>query len=417
MRILKISDVYFPRVNGVSTSIRTFAHELQQAGHEVTLIAPDYPGAGADSFEILRVPSRYLFVDPEDRLMQRRLVRCLRDRLRGRRFDIVHVHTPFAAHYEGVWLARQLGIPVIETCHTYFEEYLDKYLTWLPRQALRYVARRFSRSQCAEVDGIVVPTQPMLDVLRGYGISAEAAVIPTGIPAGAFSNGDGARFRAAHGIGADRQVMLYVGRVAHEKNIDFLLRVADRVRRRLPRALLVIAGEGPAENHLRRVARSLHLGDHVTFVGYLARDAALPDCYAAADVFTFASATETQGLVLLEAMQAGTPVVSTAVMGTAEVMADREGGLVADADVDAFADQVCRLLADGTLRAAMRAQARRKAARWSAPATAARMAELYANCIARARRPPGDATAGPARDAGDDSLQPATVRSRQRSRR
>jgi glycosyltransferase involved in cell wall biosynthesis len=397
MRILKISDVYFPRVNGVSTSIRTFAHELQAQGHEVTLVAPDYPATCDDSFEIMRIPSRYLFVDPEDRLMHRGALRRQLPRLRQGDFDIIHIHTPFAAHYEGIWLSRQLGLPVVETYHTYFEEYLDKYLPWLPRKALRYVARRFSRSQCAQVDAMVVPTQPMLDVLRDYGIGTRAAVIPTGIPAGAFSRGDGARFRAAHGIDGNRQVMLYVGRVAHEKNIDFLLHVVDRVRRSHPRALLVIAGEGPAVKHLQRLARQLGLQQHTQFVGYLSREHDLPDCYASGEVFTFASSTETQGLVLLEAMQAGTPVVSTAVMGTAEVMADRHGGLVADQDVDDFAAKVRRLFDDDLLHQRLRQQAVEKAATWSAPATTERMVTLYASCIVgKSMGQPGARAANPA---------------------
>jgi glycosyltransferase involved in cell wall biosynthesis len=384
MRILKISDVYFPRVNGVSTSIRTFARELQQQGHEVTLVAPAYPGELEDEFEIIRVPSRYLFMDPEDRLMQRRPLRRQVEALRARRFDVVHVHTPFAAHYEGRWLARALGLPLIETYHTYFEEYLDKYLPWLPRRALRYAARRFSRSQCGEVDALVVPTRPMLEVLRDYGIDTPAEVIPTGIPAGAFSGGDGSRFRRRHGIGPERRMLLYVGRVAHEKNIDFLLQLVDRVRQTHPQALLVIAGEGPASRHLRRLSERLGLDRHVCFVGYLSREHDLPDCYAAGEVFVFASRTETQGLVLLESMQAGTPVVSTAVLGTAEVMADHRGGLVAHDDVDDFADKVRRLLDQPDLAARLQAEAVAKAAEWSAPATTERLLALYQGRVAAA---------------------------------
>jgi glycosyltransferase involved in cell wall biosynthesis len=384
MRILKISDVYFPRVNGVSTSIRTFSHELQRQGHDVTLIAPAYPEGFDDAFEIMRIPSRYIFVDPEDRLMRGGALRRRLDDLRQRNFDIIHVHTPFAAHYEGVWLGRQLGLPVVETYHTYFEEYLDKYLPWLPRRALRYVARRFSRSQCEAVDAVVVPTHPMLDVLRDYGIGADVDVIPTGIPAGAFSDGNGQRFRTTQGIATDRQLLLYVGRVAHEKNIDFLVRVVDALRRTHPRALLVIAGEGPAVRHLRRLTAQLGLDTHVLFVGYLSRSRDLPDCYAAGDVFTFASRTETQGLVLLEAMQAGTPVVSTAVMGTAEVMSDQRGGLVAEEAVEDFAVKVRRLLDEPGLRSKLSAQAVEKAAAWSAPATAQRLVQLYEHRIAGA---------------------------------
>jgi 1,2-diacylglycerol 3-alpha-glucosyltransferase len=395
MRILKISDVYFPRVNGVSTSIRTFAHELQGLGHDVTLIAPSYPEPLDDEFEIIRIPSRYISVDPEDRLMRRRPLRRQLDRLRRQQFDVIHVHTPFAAHYEGTWLGRKLGLPVVETYHTYFEEYLDKYLPWLPRKALRYAARRFSRSQCEDVDALVVPSQPMLDVLRDYGIRARAEVIPTGIPAGAFANGEGQRFRMRHGIADDRQVLLYVGRVAHEKNIDFLIKVADEVRKTHPQALLVIAGEGPATRHLRRITNDLQLNNHVQFVGYLSRREDLPDCYAAGDLFTFASGTETQGLVLLEAMQAGTPVVSTAVMGTAEIMADHRGGLVADESVSDFSAKVRTLLDDPARRAELGRQATAKAAEWSAPATASRLLQLYEQCIAakslRARQQGGSA--------------------------
>jgi glycosyltransferase involved in cell wall biosynthesis len=380
MRILQVSDVYFPRVNGVSTSIRTFAHELTRLGHEISLIAPAYPDGFDDSFDIVRVPSRPVPLDPEDRLMRRRDVRTHLDWARSRDFDIVHVQTPFAAHYEGLWLGRQLGLPVVETYHTYFEEYLDKYLPWLPRRALRGAARHFSRRQCAQVDAVIVPSQPMLEVLRGYGIRTRASVIPTGIPAGAFTDGQRDRFRHAHGIDPGRQVMLYVGRVAHEKNIDFLLHVADRLRHTHPRSLLVIAGEGPAAPHLRRLARRLGIEANTLFVGYLDRRRDLPDCYAAADVFTFASGTETQGLVLLEAMQAGTPVVSTAVMGTAEIMADRRGGLVAAEDVEAFAGQVRQILDNPALHRRLRSQAIAKARAWSAPATTERLLELYASC-------------------------------------
>jgi 1,2-diacylglycerol 3-alpha-glucosyltransferase len=146
----------------------------------------------------------------------------------------------------------------------------------------------------------------------------------------------------------------------------------------------VIAGEGPAVRHLRRLTAQLGLDAHVSFVGYLSRTRDLPDCYAAGDVFTFASRTETQGLVLLEAMQAGTPVVSTAVMGTAEVMSDRRGGLVAEEAVEDFAAKVRRLLDEPGLRSKLGAQAVEKAAAWSAPATAQRLLQLYEQRIASA---------------------------------
>ena len=134
MRILMISDVYFPRINGVSTSIQTFRRGLHAAGHETVLIAPQYPaGDAGQEGRIIRVPSRYLPRDPEDRIMKAGELRALRPELRKSGFDLVHIQTPFLAHYHGVSIARQLGVPVIETYHTYFEEYLHHYVPLIPR--------------------------------------------------------------------------------------------------------------------------------------------------------------------------------------------------------------------------------------------------------------------------------------------
>src|SRR5262245_50157904 len=128
MRILMISDVYFPRINGVSTSIQTFRRGLHAAGHETLLIAPEYPAGHADERDIIRIPSRYLPRDPEDRMMKGGAIRALLPRLEREGFDLVHIQTPFVAHYLGVSLARSLRVPVIESYHTYFEEYLHHYV-------------------------------------------------------------------------------------------------------------------------------------------------------------------------------------------------------------------------------------------------------------------------------------------------
>jgi glycosyltransferase involved in cell wall biosynthesis len=407
MRILMISDVYFPRVNGVSTSIQTFARNFASKGHGVTVIAPDYGQDGArlqtlgpapgqlrdaspepDGFEIVRIPSRYLPLDPEDRVLRASRIRRHHDRLSRGGFDLVHVQTPFVAHYAGLRIARRLGIPVIESYHTFFEQYVDKYVTFLPPAWLRLAARHLSVAQCRAVDGLVVPSHAMLEVLEAYGVRTPAAVIPTGIEPDRFDHGDGERFRRRHGIDPDRPVLVHVGRLAFEKNIDFLLHMLPEVRRVVPDVLLVIAGEGPARRSLEALTAELGLTGHVCFVGYLSRDGALEDCYCAGDAFVFASRTETQGLVLLEAMALGVPVVSTAVMGTKEVLGGGKGSLIAREDTAEFAAKAARLLTDADLRATLGEQARAYARAWSAPALAERMLELYRSvaCAAGNRR-------------------------------
>jgi glycosyltransferase involved in cell wall biosynthesis len=382
LRILMISDVYFPRVNGVSTSIRTFRRELSALGHEVTLIAPRYGADDVQDEPLTRVPSWRLPFDPEDRLMRRGAFRSLASPLTSVQFDLVHIQTPFLAHYEGVVLARRLGIPVVETWHTHFEEYFHHYVPFAPRWLLRPVARRLHRVQCDSVDALVAPSPLMRQVLEDYGVACPVYVIPTGLEEHSFIAGDGARFRASHGLDPSRPALVHVGRLAHEKNIDFLLRMLDELRRSVPEVLMIIAGEGPAATHLRRLTRRLQLDAHVYFTGYLDRTTELPDCYAAGDAFVFSSRTETQGMVLLEAMAQGTPVVALSVLGTTSILEAGKGSVTAADDTIAFARAVEGLLRDADLRQCLSREAREQARHWSARHFALQMEQFYRGVIA-----------------------------------
>jgi 1,2-diacylglycerol 3-alpha-glucosyltransferase len=387
MRILMISDVYFPRINGVSTSIQTFRRGLHAAGHETFLIAPEYPAGRSDHEEgILRVPSRYLPRDPEDRAMKLGAIRALHPQLARLEPDLVHIQTPFIAHYQGTALARALRVPVIESYHTYFEEYLHHYVPLMPRAVMRFVARRFTVSQCNVLDALVVPSRAMEQALLDYGVSCPMHIIPTGMEMERFAGGDGQRFRAQLGIRPGQPVLVHVGRIAHEKNIDFLFRMFALVVRTKPDAVFVVAGEGPALSSCKAYVRSLGLEPHVRFVGYLSRERELLDCYRAGDLFVFSSKTETQGLVLLESMALGVPVVSTAHMGTADIVNPQRGAHVAPDDEGEFASIVVRLLDDPQRRAAMSAEARAYAATWSAAAMADRLAGLYGGVVEQAAR-------------------------------
>ncbi len=390
MRVLMISDVYFPRVNGVSTSIKTFRDELPGFGVDSQLVVPAYPGhAGDPDGTIIRLASWQVPRDPEDRLVRPGALRAFRRGIRRGGFDLVHVQTPFAAHYAGVTVARQLGIPVVESYHTYFEHYLHHYVPWVPGALTRLLARRVTVSQCGAVDRVIAPSTQMAAALRAYGVDTPIEVLPTGIPASGFVLGDGARFRARHGINPSRPVATFVGRVAHEKNIDFLLSMLRTLRERVPDVLLVIAGEGPARPHCERLVAAAGLAGSVRFLGYLDRATDLPDCYQAADVFVFASRTETQGLVLLEAMAQGTPVVSTAVMGTIDVLSQAGGAVVVREDEQAFAAAIAGLLTDPVRRAELGDRARRHAETWSSSALAGKLAALYETLHPRKRQPTG----------------------------
>ena len=295
------------------------------------------------------------------------------------------MQTPFVAHYRGLRVARRLAVPLVETYHTYFEEYLYHYVPLVPRALMRWLARRLTRSQCHAIDAVVVPSIAMRDALEQYGVTTQMRVIPTGLELERFAGGGGARFRRELGIEPGRPVLVHVGRIAHEKNVDFLLRMLARLRGAMRDVVLIVAGEGPALTHCQSLARRLGLTDSVRFVGYLDRDGALLDCYRAGDVFVFASRTETQGLVLLEAMALGTPVVSTAHMGTRDILDARRGALVAPDDEQGFADAVARLLQEPDRRRALARDAIAHAASWSAGVMAERLVGLYEAVLARHR--------------------------------
>jgi len=384
LRVLMVSDVCHPRVNGVSTSIETFASALARLGVRITLVAPEYPGASqafdataSACADVLRMPSRAVPFDPEDRLMLWRGLSALDRRLAGADFDLVHVQTPFAAHYAGMRFARKRRIPCVATYHTHFEEYLFHYIRFLPRSVLRHAARSLARHQCNGLDAVVVPSAPMAETLQSYGVTASLQVIPTGLPDGQFIRGNGTRFREQWGIAATRKLALFVGRAAFEKNIDFLLEATAIARHKQSNLMLVIAGEGPALPTLRRQAKALRIEDHVRFVGYLPRHAGLRDCYAAADVFTFASRTETQGLVLLEALAVGLPVLAIPALGAAEIIAPERGAMPAADTPAAFAGQLLELLGSPRRLAAMAGEAVTFAREWDADAQAVRLAALY----------------------------------------
>ena len=344
MKILYISDVYFPRVNGVSTSIRTFVKQMHSLGHEVHLIAPEYAHVTEDEAWIRRIPARSIYFDPEDKLMKWGAVMQKLPGLRRENYDLIHVHTPFVAHYLGLRLARELNVPCVETYHTFFEDYLHHYLPWIPKLVARGLARGISKRQCNAVDAIVAPSAPMLSVLRAYGVKAAAEVIPTGLQEHSFKDADGKAFRLKYGIPLERPMLLFVGRVAFEKNISFLLEMTKVLIKQHPDALLVVAGQGPAEKSLHKLAADLGLDNNIKFIGYLDRNTELNACYQAADIFVFSSKSETQGLVLLEAMAQGTPVVAIAELGTASILVEGKGALIAPDNIERFADKVHYLL-------------------------------------------------------------------------
>ncbi len=389
MKILFLSDVFHPRVNGVSTSMETFAHGLQDAGHRVDIVCPDYgasPSSSPETPRVHRVASRSVPFDREDRWMSLRAALRLDAIRRADQYDLIHVHTPFVAHRLGRRIASRFARPLVTSYHTYFEGYLHHYLPVLTRWGSYLISKRLSSSQCRHADHVIVPSTAMHRLLLEYGVQTEISVLPTPIPEPG-PGADGAAFRRHHDIDEGAPVLLHVGRMAHEKNIGFLVETVARIRRSIPDLVLVLAGEGPAMTSLRSLCYRLDLMPSVRFVGYLDRGVPLDSCYAAADLFLFASRTETQGLVLLEAMARGIPVVSTVALGTVDVLRPESGAILVAEDQHQFADQTVALLRSPATRQQLSEQGMEYVRQeWGVPGLVEKLTSLYESTGAPARR-------------------------------
>jgi 1,2-diacylglycerol 3-alpha-glucosyltransferase len=378
LKIALVTDTYFPRINGVSTSTQIFAEEFSKLGHQVDIYAPEFPNSidDSDHFQVYRFPSLYLFFDPEDRLglpfRDQKLVQHFLDQ----KYDIVHTQTPFTIGGPAVKWARKSGAKVVHTYHTLFAAYVEHYLWFLPKSLTVWYAKTPSRRYCDSCDLIITPSTEMRDVLSGYDVKKPIEVIPTGIRLERFKGKDPQRYRRIKGYKPEDKVVLFMGRVAEEKNIDFLIRVVHRLKPQIPNLQFLVAGEGAAKKHLEKMAEGRGMSDYVHFAGYLSKED-WRDCYAGSDLFVFASVTETQGLVVTEAMAAETPVVAVGEMGIKDVMASGKGGLVTRLDEDEFCEAVKKMLTDKALYAQKRSETLAEAEKWSSTSMAKRMLEAY----------------------------------------
>uniref|UniRef100_A0A7C3IG96 Glycosyltransferase family 4 protein n=1 Tax=Gracilinema caldarium TaxID=215591 RepID=A0A7C3IG96_9SPIR len=358
MKIVFFSDAYRPRVNGVVSSMDEFAKKLQKRGHEVLIVCPSYPELDELGLEepipTLRIPSLPAVVSSEDRVAQLWYEPEVFRQLDAFSPDVVHVQTEFSIGTMGRRYCKKRGYPVISTCHTHWEMYISNYLHFLPPRFNQYIARTLMRKVYNNDTLVIVPSRQIEAVLRRYGVEREMVWIPNGIDNSFFyPQPDGAnklRYDLAEKYPAlaEGPILLFVGRLGHEKNVRLLLEAFMRVHKEIPNANLVFVGNGPVLGELKSRTHEAGLDPFVHFTGYVHRNE-LPLYYAMATIFTFPSVTETQGLVTIEAMLCGTPVVGVNRMGTAEVMAGEKGGLLAENSASSVAEKILKLLKDPEL--------------------------------------------------------------------
>jgi glycosyltransferase involved in cell wall biosynthesis len=380
MNIAVFTDAYRPEINGVTTSIYLFRKELERRGHRVYLFCPEYNRNPDDDPAIVRLPSiPYFFKQMRERRFVFPSLRKLW-KIRHLGIDVIHSHVPGNTGVFALLASWLFRIPHVHTYHTLYMEYIH-YVT-LPQafatRAVLWITRHF----CGRCQRVVAPSNQITEVLRSYSVDAPIDVIPTGIdtmPPDRLASRETIRER--FGLRPGDKLLSFVGRIGREKSIDFLLHVVNAMRTERDDFKLVIVGDGPDRAGLEELRDRLGLQNRVIFTGYQSRETVF-SVYRASDAFVFSSQTETQGLVLLEAMSMGTPVVAVNAMGVADLEGDGRGGFLTDPTVEDFSRHLAPLLDDPKLQERKSAEALEKAAEWSLEAMTTRLLETYRCAIA-----------------------------------
>jgi len=365
------ADSYLPEINGVVTSLVSSTRELRRRGHRVIVIAPSHEGAVDDDPDVFRLRSSPFPFYPQFR-MAFPLPAKLLATLPRMPFDVIHVHSMFFIGCLGAYLAQFRRMPLVFTYHTLWTEYAH-YVPVDPgftRAQAVWVSREF----CNRATRVIAPTHGIRTLLATYGVNRPATVLPSGVDVSVFelSVADAPRIRAGGG-----PIALFVGRLGKEKNVDLVLDAFDVAARRIPDLRLIVVGSGPHEEALRRHANELASSPRIRFTGALDQRE-LGAYYAAADAFVFASTTETQGLVLLEAMTHGVPVAAVDCPVSREVVAGESGLLCAERAGELGEALVALVRAGEDERARRIASAKNVARPYSLEALTDKLEEQYA---------------------------------------
>lgn len=380
MHIAYFTNFYLPVVNGVVRSVQSFREALSAMGHNVFVFAQEDDYEDSEPF-IFRYPSLHLplGVDIPTAVPVSSFVDQLIPKLK---LDVIHTHHPVLLGQTAATKARDYNLPLVFTFHTQYHEYTH-YIPFPQEQVQEFLKSQvihWMREFMRKCQHIIIPSESMRSVLiNEYGLVDKFTVIPTGIDITPYEKADGAAVRAQWN-GKDDKIIISAGRLAEEKNWVTLLQAFAIAQKTQPNIRLVLLGDGPQAQDLQRLAAELEIIDRVTFVGKVPFED-IPNYLKAADLFAFASITETQGLVTLEAMAAGLPVVAVDASGTRDILEDGKQGLLTQNDANDLASGILRLVEDSSVLGKYKTAALRTSRSYDNTRLARKMLKVYEQAI------------------------------------
>ncbi len=344
MKIGLFTDGYKPQISGVTTSVEMLRDSLIKRGHDVYIITNKIPGCESiDDEGVIRVASIPfkkwkdlrigIPISPEKAKMIKNLD-----------LDIIHTHTEFSIGLYGKYFAKTLGLPLVHTYHTMYEDYVHYIYTLKPgKELVKDFVKKIIKQYVKDCDIVISPTRKTKEALRSYGVKNEIYILPTGVDITNFKRipkeSDKVKsIRDKYSIKDGDYVLLFLGRVAEEKSIDVILRAVQGVSLKKDNIKLLVVGDGPDTEKLKSYANDLGISDITHFAGLIPHED-VPYYYSAADLFVNASKTETQGLTILEAMASELPIIVYNDDNIEEVVDDNVSGRLFNTD-DEFEEKI-----------------------------------------------------------------------------
>ncbi len=339
MNILMMTNTYLPHVGGVANSVNTYTQQLRKLGHHVIVVAPHFEGENEYEEDVIRIPALQQIKGSEFSMILP-IPGFLDKKLRDFKPDIVHSHHPFFVGSVAVRIASKYNVPLIFTQHTMYEHYTH-YGPAIPR--MKAFVINLSVGYANMCNYVIAPSKSFARILKLRGVKVPIEVVPTAVDIEKFQNGNGQQFRTAMNIPPNAFTIGHTGRLEPEKNMDFLIKAVAMFLHKNSNAHFLLVGYGTLEKQLKEIFYFEGLSDRVHFVGKLTGQS-LIDAYHAMDTFVFASKTETQGIVLAEAMAAGIPVIALDATGASDVVENGINGyLVKSEDIESFAAACCQI--------------------------------------------------------------------------
>jgi 1,2-diacylglycerol 3-alpha-glucosyltransferase len=380
MKISIFTNNYLPNPYGVSGSVESFRKEFEKLGHEVFIFAPEWKGYVDKNPNVYRYPAfetnvkiKFPLAIPYSQKIS--------DILENLDIDIIHSQHPNLLGSAAMRFAKKKNIPLVFTWHTLYDQYAH-FAPFFPRCIVAWWTIRNARNYANKCNSVIAPTQSVIKIIRNWGVTNKKIIaIPTGVEEDQFSDPDREIIRKKYGVKDDEILLVLVSRLTAEKNVEFLMNVLPDVLRKNDRVKFMVCGDGDQKDKLFGIVAEKGLADRIFFAGIVS-DEIKKNYYAAGDIFVYASKSETQGMILTEAMYSGLPVVAVWATGVRDIVEDSKTGFLVSEEKKEFQAAVQKLIDDEDMRKQFSQEAKRVAReQYTSGICAKKMIKAYKDAI------------------------------------